>query len=185
MSEGGQRPAVFLDRDGTIIHDPGYLGDPAKVRLITGAAEAMARLRAAGYPLVVVSNQSGVARGLLTEADVESVNRRMNELLRSSGAEVERVYHCPYLPGEEAVVEAYRRDSELRKPHPGMLLLAARELGIDLRRSWMIGDSERDVEAGRAAGCRSILLAAGPVERTCAEFTAPSWGEAADTILRV
>jgi len=184
MSATQLPPAVFLDRDNTLIHDPGYLRDPGQVRLVDGAADALKRLRGGGYMLVVVSNQSGVARGYLTEEDVAAVHRRMLELLAERGAGVDRIYYCPYLDGPEAVIEAYRRDSELRKPRPGMLLLAARELGIDLSRSWMIGDSERDVDAGRAAGCRAILVTkGGTAGPTNAEWTTDSLLAAAEYIL--
>ncbi|MBI1826473.1 MAG: HAD family hydrolase [Planctomycetes bacterium] len=152
------RPAVFLDRDGTIIDDVGYLDDPAKVRLLPGAAEAIAKIRSRGYLAVVVSNQSGVARGLFDEATLARVHARMVQLLRQRAAELDGVYYCPFLNGEAATIDAFRMDSPLRKPEPGMLLQAAEELNIDLSRSWMIGDAERDVEAGARAGCRTILI---------------------------
>jgi D-glycero-D-manno-heptose 1,7-bisphosphate phosphatase len=153
-----KRTAVFLDRDGTIIEDAGYVGDPQQVRLIRDAADAIRRFRQAGHLVVIVSNQSGVARGFFDEATMNDVHARVVSLLAARGADVDRAYYCPYLDGPEATVEAYRRDSELRKPKPGMLLLAAKELDIDLSRSWMIGDSPADVEAGSGAGCRTILL---------------------------
>jgi len=153
-----KRTAVFLDRDGTIIEDAGYLGDPQKVRLIGDAADAIRRFRQAGCLVVIVSNQSGVARGFFDEAAMNKVQARVESLLAEHGAGVDRAYHCPYLDGPEATVVAYRRESDLRKPHPGMLLLAAKELEIDLARSWMIGDSPTDVQAGINAGCRTILL---------------------------
>jgi len=153
-----KRTAVFLDRDGTIIEDAGYIGDPQQVRLIRDAADAIRRFRQAGHLVVIVSNQSGVARGFFDEATMNEVHARVVSLLAARGADVDRAYYCPYLDGPEATVEAYRRDSELRKPKPGMLLLAAKELDIDLSRSWMIGDSPTDVEAGYGAGCRTILL---------------------------
>ncbi|HVP12147.1 MAG TPA: HAD family hydrolase [Phycisphaerae bacterium] len=158
MSTAPAQPAVFLDRDRTLIEDPGYISDPEQVRLLDGAAESLCRLRDAGYAVVVVTNQSGVARGLLTEGDLAIVHQRMRDLLRAQGADVDGIYYCPFLDGPEAVREQYRRDSSLRKPKPGMLLLAAEELHIDLKSSWMIGDSARDVQAGRAAGCRTILI---------------------------
>jgi histidinol-phosphate phosphatase family protein len=152
------RPAVFFDRDNTLIESAGYLADPAEVRLIEDAAEAVARVRGLGFAVVVASNQSGVARGLFGEEQVHAVNRRIEELLRAAhpGAAIDRHEFCPFHP--EALVERYRKDSELRKPRPGMLLRAAAELGLDLSRSWMIGDAPRDVEAGLAAGCRTILI---------------------------
>ena len=157
-----KRTAVFLDRDGTIIEDAGYIGDPQQVRLIRDAADAIRRFRQAGCLVVIVSNQSGVARGFFDEAAMNKVQARVESLLAERGAGVDRAYHCPYLDGPEATVVAYRRDSDLRKPRPGMLLLAAKELDIDLSRSWMIGDSQTDVQAGVNAGCRTILLRRAP-----------------------
>ncbi len=156
--------SIFLDRDGTIIEDSGYVGDPDLVRLIPGAAEAVRRLSNAGYLIVVVSNQSGVARGLFDETALSRVHKRMAELLRAQGAQLHGAYYCPYLDGPEAKVEAYRRASELRKPRPGMILQAAQKHNVDLSRSWMIGDSLTDVEAGRSAGCRTILLSPNGVD---------------------
>ena len=150
--------AVFLDRDGTIIEAHGYINDPNQVRLIPGAADAILRLSEGGHLVVLVSNQSGIARGLLDDETLSRVHGRLEELLREEGVSLDRAYYCPYLDGPEAKVDAYRRDSELRKPKPGMLLQAARELNIDLSRSWVIGDSPCDVEAGLRAGCRTILI---------------------------
>lgn len=154
--------AVFLDRDGTIIEDTSYVDDPASVRLLPGVAEAIRRFADADYLVVIVSNQSGVARGIFDEATLSSVHQRVEELLAERGATLDGAYYCPYLDGPEATVDSYRRDSDLRKPKPGMLLQAAAELDIDLAQSWMIGDSAHDVEAGRRAGCRTIRLAARP-----------------------
>lgn len=151
-------PAVFLDRDGTIIDDVGYIADPDDVRLLPGAAPAIKRFCEAGYCVVVVSNQSGIARGLFDEAVLASVHARMEELLQQDGAVLDGAFYCPFLDGDEATVEAYRRDSDLRKPSPGMLEQAAVELDIDLAKSWMMGDSAHDVEAGRRAGCQTVLL---------------------------
>lgn len=148
--------AVFLDRDHTVINDPGYLADPAGVRLMPGAIMALRGLMGAGYKLVVVTNQSGVARGLLTEETLEKIHQEMRRQLEQGGVKLDGVYYCPFHP--EGLVEKYRRESELRKPQPGMLLQAAKELDLDLAASWMIGDSPRDIEAGRRAGCKTILL---------------------------
>lgn len=153
-------PAIFFDRDGTLIADVGYVRHPDDVRLLPGAADALKRFRDLGYRLVVVSNQSGVARGLFTDQQLQEIHQRFEQVLAGDGVRLDAAYYCPYLPGPEAVVESYRRDSELRKPRPGMLLKAAQEHDIDLTGSWMIGDSPRDVEAGRRAGCRTILLSA-------------------------
>ncbi|MCE5186108.1 MAG: HAD family hydrolase [Planctomycetaceae bacterium] len=148
--------AIFLDRDDTLIHDTGYISDPEKVKLMPGAAHALWQLKKMGFLVIVISNQSGVARGLITVEQLDEVHRRMNDLLASEGVYPDGIYYCPYHP--EGTVAPYNRDSELRKPKPGMLLLAAREKDIDLERSWMIGDSYRDIEAGRAAGCHTILV---------------------------
>ena len=153
-------PAVFLDRDNTLIHNDGDLGDPEKVRLKDGVAEGLKALRLAGYRLVVVTNQGGVARGRYTEADVDSVNQRIAgevETITKQRPMIDRFYYCPYHP--EGSIEEYRRDHPWRKPHPGMLLQAARDMNIDLASSWLIGDQDRDVQAGRAAGCRTIMIA--------------------------
>src|SRR3954468_15903044 len=131
--------AVFLDRDDTIIENAAYLGDPAKVKLLAGAAAALAALRALGYRLIVVSNQSGVARGMFDEAAVEAVNDEMSrQLKQQAGAYIDASYYCPYHP--EGVVPAYRADHEWRKPKPGMIKQAAADFGLDLSQSWMIGD---------------------------------------------
>jgi D-glycero-D-manno-heptose 1,7-bisphosphate phosphatase len=152
------RPAVFLDRDGTIIEDRGYVAHPDQVRLLPGVGDAIRRLRDHGYLVVVVSNQSGVARGYFDETALQLVHERMVALLVAEGAALDAAYYCPFLDAPEAVVERFRRVSHERKPAPGMILRAARRHGIDLARSWMVGDSPSDVEAGRRAGCRTILL---------------------------
>ena len=148
--------AVFFDRDGTLINDPGYLNHPDQVQLLEGAAEALRELKSLGYKMVVVSNQSGVARGIVTEEMLERIHERLRELLAAKGASLDKIYYCPYHP--DGVIDQYRKDSDWRKPKPGMLLAAGQEMDIDLTKSWMIGDTERDVEAGRSAGCRTILI---------------------------
>ncbi len=148
--------AVFLDRDDTLIVDPGYISDPDQVRLIDGVASALNQFRNMGYRLVVISNQSAVARGLITEKQLGHIHARLKELLGRQGAYLDGIYYCPHHP--EGSVPEYRKDSDDRKPGPGMLLTSAQELDIDLSQSWMIGDSARDIHAGRAAGCRTILV---------------------------
>lgn len=149
--------AIFLDRDNTIIENDGYLGDAAKVKLLPGAATAIAALRRLGYRIVVVSNQSGVARGMFREEDVQAVNDEMCRQLREqAGAFVDASYYCPYHP--EAKLPEYRVDHDWRKPKPGMLKQAAQDFDLDLTASWTIGDQPRDIAAGAAAGCRTILL---------------------------
>ncbi|HVT90984.1 MAG TPA: HAD family hydrolase [Tepidisphaeraceae bacterium] len=153
-----KRPAIFFDRDNTLIVSDGYLGDPEKVVLIEGAAQAVGKARSMGFATVVISNQSGVARGMFDERAVQAVNRKLDQLLHSvlPIAVIDRHEYCPYHP--EGTVEPYNHESEMRKPKPGMILLAAEKLALDLSRSWLIGDAPRDIEAGKAAGCRTILL---------------------------
>ena len=187
------RPAVFFDRDNTLIVSDDYLGDPQKVVLIAGAADAVAALRELGYATVVVSNQSGVGRGMFSEADVRAVNARMDALLLAANPQaiIERHEYCPFPP--EAKLAEYRQDSDLRKPKPGMILRAAEALGLDLARSWVIGDAPRDIEAGHAAGCRTILFvdknlpqspAAAEKLRVKADFVVGSLGEAVGVIAK-
>lgn len=153
------QPAVFLDRDNTLIEDPGYISRPEQVQLKPGAAEAVRALRASGYRVVVATNQSGVARGLVDEETLGEIHDHMRELFAGEDAPIDAIYYCPYLDGDEATVDAYRQASDLRKPRPGMLLKAAREMGLDLSKSWSIGDALRDVQAGKAVGCRTVLIA--------------------------
>jgi len=165
------RAAVFLDRDDTIIANrevtagtahPGDLVDPAMVRLLPGAAVGLKRLAAAGFVLIVVSNQGGIAMGVCTPAQVEAVNDAMRELLSREGVALAGVYYSPSRPG--GTVERFAGPDPWRKPAPGMIIAAAREFEIDLTRSWMVGDAARDVEAGAAAGIggeRCLLITAG------------------------
>lgn len=153
------KPAVFLDRDGVVIEDSHYLGDPARVRILPGVPEAVASLNRAGWRVVVVTNQSGVARGLFTEPDVEAVHEHLAELLCGYGAKIDAFHHCPHHPDGE--VEAYRVACACRKPRPGMLRRAADELGLDLAASWMVGDRVTDLQAGAAVGCRTVLVRTG------------------------
>ncbi|MBI3910097.1 MAG: HAD family hydrolase [Armatimonadetes bacterium] len=177
----GSRRAVFLDRDGVLTEDRGYLSDAADLRLLEGAAEALHCLRAAGWALVVVTNQSAVARGMLTEEGLAAIHARLQERLSASGARVDAIYYCPHHP--EAAREDYRRDCPCRKPAPGMLLAAAADLNLDLSASWLVGDQERDIEAAQRAGVRGILLADPPPGRTAATAVVPSLREAVGVIL--
>jgi D-glycero-D-manno-heptose 1,7-bisphosphate phosphatase len=148
--------AAFLDRDGTLIHDAEYLDAPEKVRVLPGAASAIRLLNANGVLAVVVTNQSAVARGLVTEAVLETIHERMRAVLAAEGAYLDDLLYCPHLP--EGVVAPYARTCACRKPEPGMILEAARRHQVDLARSVVIGDALRDIEAGRRAGCRTVLL---------------------------
>lgn len=179
--------AVFLDRDGTIIEHYDYLTDLRQVQLMPAAPAAMRLLRDRGFLLVMITNQSAVARGMLTEKKLLEIHDHLKQMLAEKGAYLDQMYYCPYHP--EGAVERYRRDSELRKPAPGMLLLAARELDIDLAQSWVVGDDDRDIEAGRSAGCRTILLEnrGSPLVRRGAappDFQAVNLKEAANLIVR-
>jgi len=133
------------------------MNNPEQVKLLDGAAEALSSFKAMGYKLVVVSNQSGVARGIVTEEALGQIHKRLEQLLVEKGVSLDRIYYCPYHP--EGVIPKYRRESDLRKPNPGMLLAAGKDLDIDLAESWMVGNSIRDVEAGRRAGCKTVMIA--------------------------
>jgi histidinol-phosphate phosphatase family protein len=148
--------AVFLDKDGTLVDDVPYNVDPALIRLTRGAGEGLRMLRDGGFRLFVVSNQSGVARGFFAEEALGPVEARVRELLRNEGGEIDAFRWCPHHP--EGTVDRYRIACDCRKPRPGMITSLASEHGIDLARSWMIGDTPADVEAGRLAGCRTILV---------------------------
>jgi D-glycero-D-manno-heptose 1,7-bisphosphate phosphatase len=142
--------AIFLDRDGTLIEDTGYLSDPALVRVLPGVNEALAKLKAAGYLLIVTTNQSGIGRGYYTERDYERVNEAMRSELR---VPLDGIYHCPHTPSHGCAC---------RKPAPGMLLRAARDHRIEYVHSWTVGDRERDVMAGLALGCRGVYVGKNP-----------------------
>lgn len=148
--------AIFLDRDDTLIEDAGYINNPDQVKLLDGVGEAMRELKDMGYKLVVATNQSGVARGIVTEEVLGEIHNRLKQLLAENGAFLDQIYYCPYHP--EGVIPKYRKESDWRKPNPGMLLSAAEEMDIDLGQSWCIGNSSRDVEAGLRAGCKTILI---------------------------
>jgi D-glycero-D-manno-heptose 1,7-bisphosphate phosphatase len=159
MNKQAERRAVFLDRDGTINVEKDYLFRPEEFEFIPGAPEAIARLNQAGFLVVVVTNQSGVARGYFGEADVRRLHDFLQRKLADHGAVVDAFYLCPHHP--EHGVGPYRVACDCRKGHPGMLLRAAVEHRIDLRRSFMVGDKLADVEAGNRAGCRSLLVLSG------------------------
>lgn len=150
--------AVFLDRDGTIIELVHHLTDPADVKLISGAGPAITSLRSAGYTVVIVTNQSVIGRGKLTEEGLEEVHAEMLAQLAKHDAFVDAIYFCPLAPlqRDPTIIE-----DPMRKPGPGMLLAAAEDLDLDLSGSWMIGDTVSDILAGNSAGCRSILVKTG------------------------
>jgi D-glycero-D-manno-heptose 1,7-bisphosphate phosphatase len=152
------RPAVFCDRDGTLVEEVPYLHDPERLVLLPGAGE-LARLAAAGYALVVVTNQAGVARGFYDEAAVAAVHRRLGALLAGEGARPDAVLYCPHHPA--GTVARYARACRDRKPGPGMLEAAARRLGLDLAASFLVGNSPTDVGAAVAAGVTPLFVTTG------------------------
>ena len=156
---GAPRPALFLDRDGVLNVEVEYLHDPAGLVLVPGAAAAVAALNRRGVPVVLVTNQAGIGRGLYGEQDYRAVQRRLGELLAADGARLDAEYHCPHHPVHG--LGPYRVACDCRKPRPGLLLQAARELGLDLRSSVLVGDKLSDLEAGRAAGCATVLVRTG------------------------
>ena len=153
------RPAVFLDRDGTLIREAEYLADPDGVELLPGVPEALRALRAAGYALVVVTNQSGIARGLYDEHDYRRVADRLDDMLARAGASVDATYHCPHHPD-------HGPPCDCRKPALGMHRRAADQLKLDLAASWYVGDKASDVEPAHAVGGRGILVRTGYGRRT-------------------
>ncbi len=150
--------AVFLDRDGTVIELVHHLTDPAEVALIPGAGAAIATLKAAGWRPIMVTNQSVIGRGMLDTDGLARIHAEMNRQLAEFSAEIDAIYHCPTAPRQRdpLVIEDH-----MRKPGPGMLTTAARDHGVTLRQSWMVGDTISDMGAGRNAGCRTILVATG------------------------
>lgn len=165
--------AIFLDRDDTIVPDVPYNADPDRVELLPGAAEALRGMRAAGYLLVLVTNQSGIGRGKFTVRDLAAVHARLEQLLAREGVTVDRILYCPHAPGDRC---------QCRKPGPAMIRDAAETLDIECTHSWMIGDKESDVVAGRNAGCRTIRIAP-PNTPSIAHFTAPNLPQALRIIM--
>jgi D-glycero-D-manno-heptose 1,7-bisphosphate phosphatase len=165
-SAGRRAPALFLDRDGTLVHPRHYPSRPEDLRLYDGLDPYLRCLRESGFRLVVVTNQSGIARGYFTEADLRQMHEHLAAQLARMGVRLDAIYHCPHHP-DGAIPELAVRCT-CRKPQPGMVLQAAADLGLDPRRSWLVGDILDDVEAGNRAGCRTILVDLGtepPPER--------------------
>jgi D-glycero-D-manno-heptose 1,7-bisphosphate phosphatase len=168
-------PAIFLDRDGTLMEDTGYVSRPEDVRVYPGTAEALAALKARGFRTVIVTNQSGIARGYFSETDYHAVHARLMEVL--GPGLIDAAYFCADHPDA---------NSARRKPAPGMLLEAARDLSLDLAHSWMVGDRVGDLEAGRRAGCSTILVRTGEGARAdtrLADSVADDFAQAAAHIL--
>lgn len=167
------RAAVFLDRDGTVVEDPGFLRDPADVVLLPGAAAAIAHLNRAGIAAVVVTNQSGIARGLILPEEYRAVEQRIGQLLAAEGASLDATYHCPHYP-------AISGPCECRKPGTMLYRQAAEELGLDLARSWAVGDRLTDLEAVHRLGGRGILVRTGAGEAYAADAVRAGYGVARD-----
>jgi D-glycero-D-manno-heptose 1,7-bisphosphate phosphatase len=153
------RGAAFLDRDGVINDQTAFVNEPADFRLLSGAAAAIRRLNEAGIPVVVVTNQGGIALGYLTEDDLAVIHEHMAELLAAEGARVDAIYYSPYFPN--GTIPRYAKESPDRKPGIGMLERARDELGIDLCKSYLVGDATTDILAGNRAGCTTILVQTG------------------------
>jgi D-glycero-D-manno-heptose 1,7-bisphosphate phosphatase len=153
------RPAVFIDRDGTLTEEVGYVNHPRRIRLLPRSAEAIRRLNAAGIAAVVATNQAGLARGYFSAEVLRAVNDEMLRQLKEAGARLDGLYVCTHHPTEGAA--PYRTECECRKPKAGMLERAARELGLDLGASTMIGDKASDLDCGRAVGARAVLVLTG------------------------
>jgi len=154
--------AVFLDRDGTLNEDPGYLGDPNLVRLLPGTGEALSLLKnELGFKLIVVSNQSGISRGLISKEMVDAVNNKINELLGNYNVSIDAFYYCPFHPDFSSKEEA-----KCRKPSPEMVFQAAKDFTLDLGGSYFVGDSPSDIECGINAGLKTILVKTGNGEES-------------------
>lgn len=180
------RPAVFLDRDGTLISHVHYLTDPGDVRLIPGTGPALRSLRAGGYALVLITNQSVVGRGLLSKDGLEEVHFELRRQLAEYGVQLDGIYYSTVVPDGS---NRHRIEHPDRKPGPRLLLRAACELGLDVPRSWMVGDMLSDVLAGRNAGCGGTILvrtghgATAPVEHAAIDFVVDDLASAAELIL--
>ena len=154
-----KHPAVFVDRDGTLIEDVGYLDRLERLKLFPYTLDAIRLLNRAGYKVVVVTSQNGIAQGVLTEEFLGEAHRHLSRLCEEAGGKIEGYYYCPH--STHAVVERYRTDCECRKPKPGMILAAARDHLLDLSRSFVVGDRWRDIEMGLAAGTKALLVETG------------------------
>ncbi len=153
------KPAVFIDRDGTLTDEVGYVNHPSRLRLLPRSAEAVRRLNRAGIPAVMVTNQSGIARGYFSEEVLNAVNAALVDRLKREGAHLDGLYVCAHHPGEGE--PPFRADCDCRKPQPGLLVRAARELDLDLVRSWMVGDKPSDILVGHRVGARTALVLTG------------------------
>jgi D-glycero-D-manno-heptose 1,7-bisphosphate phosphatase len=182
--------AVFLDRDGTINHDPGYIKDPKDVIILPGVSEGIRKLKGEfGFKIIVISNQAGIAKGLMTYHDVQAVNLRITELLKKEGAIIDGIYFCPFHPDINS-----EEESRCRKPSPEMIYVAVKEHDIDLSGSFIVGDRHSDIECGINAGIKTILMKSDWYEETISSlhqqgkkpnFLAANFTEAYEFIVKV
>jgi D-glycero-D-manno-heptose 1,7-bisphosphate phosphatase len=183
-----KRRAIFLDRDGTLNADVGFTQRPADLQLLDGVVSGLRQFQQLGFQLIITTNQSGIARGYFGEPEMHAFNAALVQQLRTENVTIAAIYFCPFHPTEG--VGEYRRDSPLRKPNPGMILQAAADHNLDLGASLAIGDKASDVAAGRAAGCRTVLVRSGTVDpgeasSEQADFVAADLVAAAEFVKRV
>ena len=177
-----QAAAVFLDRDGTIIEDVDYLNHPKDIKFFPGAVAAIKQLNEAGYKVIIISNQAGIARGLLTEDLLQTIDKTIHKQVLSGGGHVDGSYYCPHHPDHG--VYPYKQICECRKPHPGLLKKAQKDLNLDLSKSFMVGDKATDIEAGQRAGVTTIFVQTGRDKQAPADFTANDLPAAVGWILK-
>lgn len=175
--------AIFIDKDGTLVHDVPYNVDPERISFLPGVFESLRKLQKAGYDLFIISNQAGIGRGLFSEENLQIAFSFITDKLLAEGVRITKIYYCPHTPDDKPACEC-------RKPLPGMLLKAAGEYDIDLKRSWMVGDILHDVEAGNRAGCTSVLLNTGNEtewlrnEYRYPDFVVENWPQIQQVILK-
>jgi D-glycero-D-manno-heptose 1,7-bisphosphate phosphatase len=176
--------AVFLDRDETIIRDPGYLSDPNGIDILPGAAEAIRVLNESGIPAIIITNQSGIARGFFKEETLEAIHKRLTTLLAGQGARIDAIYYCPH--HIEGIREEFRVACTCRKPQPGLLLRAAEDFGLDLIHCYLVGDKPIDIETIHKVGGKGILVGTGKdtALQKKADFMAASVKDAVHWILK-
>jgi D-glycero-D-manno-heptose 1,7-bisphosphate phosphatase len=171
-------PAVFIDRDGTLIEEAGYLNELSRLVFFPFSVDAVRQFNRGGFKVVVITNQAGIARGIVSEAFVAAAHAHISERMEAGGATIDAYYHCPHHPA--GIVAGLSRPCECRKPRPGLLLQAAADLDLDLERSFVIGDRWHDLEAGHAAGTRALLVRTGYGAR---DEGAPKTGVQADAVV--
>jgi D-glycero-D-manno-heptose 1,7-bisphosphate phosphatase len=174
--------AVFLDRDGTIIVDKGYIQTPKDVELIPGVIEAMKRLILHKFKIIIITNQSAVARGIITEDELAQIHQRMIRLLKKHKIKIDGIYYCPHLV--DGVVREYRIDCDCRKPKPGLILRAVKEHNIDMQQSYMVGNTVNDMKAAATAGIKcKILIAEGATRCEVADLVVSTFKDAVSSII--